>query len=180
MASPDDQPKNAKHPEPEGDRRHDAVWIEAPKLEITLRPAWLHLQCACLISHDAQIRVRFRMMSIQRECAFVIQNRVPEISHPEVSVAEIVKQICAPFSRADECFITIDCLLKMASRIIHICFDKSRARLRKCRRSNKCASHRAAKSDNQMFHTRKFSISSSTSRRFFKEFVTVPFLRRPH
>src|SRR6266404_10009177 len=118
------------------------------------------------------------MMSIQRECAFVIQNRAPEISHPEVSVAEIVKQICAPFSRADECFITIDRLLKMASRIVRVCFSKRRIRLRKCQRNNKCANRRTAKSDNQLFHTRKFSISSSTSQRFSGEIVPAP-LGRP-
>ncbi len=102
-------------------------------MQITLRPAWLHLQCPRLISHDAQIRVCFRMMPIKRQRAFVIQNRITEVSHAEVSVAEIVKQVGAPLPRANEYFITVDRLLKMTGRIILVRFGKFRVRLRECR-----------------------------------------------
>src|SRR5581483_4260048 len=92
------QHDNRKDREPKSDRRCHAVLVDARELKIALWPALLQLESARLIAHDLQIGHGFRMMSLQGERAFVIQNRVAKITDPKISIAEIVKESCAQLS----------------------------------------------------------------------------------
>ena len=66
------------------------------------------------------------MMRIERERAFVIQNRLPEISEAEPRIAQIVEQIGAPLPGIDEILVTINRLLETSFAVILV-------RLGKCR-----------------------------------------------
>ena len=56
------------------------------------------------------------MMLVQRESAFVIQDRAAKIVRAKVGVSEIVKQICVPLTCSNERFITGDRFFEIALR----------------------------------------------------------------
>jgi hypothetical protein len=79
---------------------------------------------------NAQIGLRFWMMSIQDERAFIIQDGSSKVAGVEISVPEIVEQICAPHAFVGERFVTIDCFLEMTRRIFLVRLRKLQLRLR--------------------------------------------------
>src|SRR4029077_1328224 len=117
-----DQYHNRKHCEPKSDGRCDAVLIDARKLQVPLWPALLQLKRAGFVTGDLQIGRSFRMMSLQGERPLIIQDRVAKIACPEISVAEIVKQICAPLSCTNECLVTGDGFFEVSLRVFLVCF----------------------------------------------------------
>src|SRR5438046_8725409 len=133
------------------------------------------------------------MMSVQSERALVIQNRAPKILCPEICVAEVVEQIWVPLACANQRLVSGYSFLKMSlgKCLVRLC--KIRIRLGQPRGSHNQANHRAgnvarasslASQDDfasgdacaTMFaHIHpKFSISSSTSRRFSGEILPGP------
>src|SRR5206468_495691 len=119
-----DQHDNRKRCEPKSDDRSDAVLIDARKLQVALWPALLQLERVRLVTGDLQIGRSFRMMSLQGERAFVIQNRAAKIARPEISIAEIVKQSCAPLCCTNERLVTGDRFREMTLRILLVCLLK--------------------------------------------------------
>src|ERR1700757_5023121 len=143
------------------------------------------------------------MMPLQREGTLVIQNRTSKIARAKVGVTEIVKYIRARLPRANEFLITGDRVLEMTLGKLFVCLCKLGIRLREgwcghekreCRRNN-CtvggsrppgAMPKAWRLRRSIFielgeldppcasfHFR-FSINSSTSRRFSGEILPGP------
>ena len=100
-------------------------------MQVTFQTAWLNLQRVRFIACNLQIRCRFGMVPLQHKCAFVIQNRASKVARPEVGVSEIVKYICAPLSRANQCLVAGDRFLEMALGEFLVCFRKFGVGLRK-------------------------------------------------
>ena len=59
------------------------------------------------------------MMRVERDRAFVVQDRLPEIPETEPRVAQIVEQIGAP-CRNNEILVTVDRLLETSFAIVLI------------------------------------------------------------
>src|SRR4029077_14846511 len=101
-----------------------AVLVDARKLQVTFRSARLNLKRVRFIARNLQIRCCFGMMPLQRERTLVIQNRAPKVARAEVSVAEIVKYVCAPLSGANQGLVARDRFLEMALGEFLVCFRK--------------------------------------------------------
>src|SRR4029450_7175218 len=129
------QHHNCKSCEPKSDCCCDAVLIDTRKLQVTLRPALPQLESARLLTRDLQIGRGFRMMLLQGERAFVIQNRAAKIVRPEISIAEIVKQSGAQLSCTNECLVAGDRFLEMALCVLLVCLCEICIGLRKRRPS---------------------------------------------
>ena len=64
------------------------------------------------------------MMLVQRECAFVIQNRATKIARAKIGVSQIVKQICVPLTCANQRLVTGDRFFEMTLRVFLVRFCK--------------------------------------------------------
>src|SRR5207249_6758125 len=97
---------------------------------------------------------------------------MPKVADAKISIAEIVKQICAPLSCTNECLVPGDRFLEMALGVLLICFCE----VAFCLRKRRYCRYGAAKDCNKTgghFHL-KFSINSSTSRRLSGETLPGP------
>src|SRR5262249_4568340 len=121
FARGENQDDNTKQCEPSSNGCRDRVLVHAGKLQIPIPPALRQLKRARLVTRDLQIGRGFRMMSLQGERSLVIQNRTAKIASPEISIAQIIKQICAPLPRPNECLVTGDRFREMALRIFLVC-----------------------------------------------------------
>src|ERR1017187_2965321 len=113
-----EETRGAKEHEPERNGCSDGILGGSSGLDVTLDPISLQLQGARFITHQNQIRRGFRMMWIERERAFVVQDCLAKISEPEPRIAQIVEQICAPLPGLDENLVTVDRLLEMPFAVI--------------------------------------------------------------
>src|SRR5205085_2947938 len=77
--------------EPERDGGGDRVLLHRRDAGVVLDPIAPHLQRARLIPRQSQIRFRFRMARVERECPLIIEDRLSEIAEPIPGVAYIIK-----------------------------------------------------------------------------------------
>ena len=84
------------------------------------------------ITGDAQIRLRFGMVRIERESAFVIENCMAEIFRSKVSIAEIVKKIRRILAGAHYRFVIFNRGFELATREFLIRLDELLACLCEC------------------------------------------------
>src|SRR4029453_5086407 len=181
-----------------GNRSCDDVLINARDLQIPFRPALLHLESTRLVTCYLQIGGCFGMMSFQREPPLIIQDCSSKIARAKISIANIVKNVCAPLSGADKRFVAGDCFLEIVLRVALVRLCKFRVRFREYGRyRHRDCECRASESENvaqasslaclenfangnaceTIFlraHARKVSMNSSTSRRISGESFSDP------
>src|ERR1700730_1997605 len=128
-----DQHRDRKNAHPKSDRGRDGVLICCGQAQGMFQSTLLQFQRARFVTRNLQIRFGFGMAWIERKVPLVIQNRVAEVAGAEISVAQIVEQICAPLTGVNERFVISDCFLELTLRIFFIRFRERRVGLRERR-----------------------------------------------
>src|SRR6476660_9699019 len=113
------------------------------------------------------------MMWLQGQRSFVIQDRPSKVARAEVSIAEIVKYVCAPLACANQRLVARDRFLKMTLGKLLVCLWEVGVGLRLQHRRSRERTKNECNQGDAAFHF-KFSINSSTSRRFSGEIVAGP------